>query len=311
LSQAGQHQQRPTSTFLTSTTTNVGMRLRYRAMDQTSDPAESPPAWTLPPSASASPIPLYYQIANVLQSRIYSGDYAPGTRLGTEQELAREFRVSRTTVQKALDALYAEGIIDRLRARGTFVAEGVRPQAPVELHGFLDDVIVRGESGRTLSTDYDVVAAPAAVAQRLALPPGQPIARVRRLRSSRPDGAATAWVISYLPTDIADGLDLDQLHRTSVIQLLDRLPGVVLAHGHQVISAELADAETASRLGIAVGSPLLLVERVLQTDAGRPIEFSQFHSHGRLQSVRLSRVRRRPLVGQPAPDGAPAPGAGS
>src|SRR5438874_2690093 len=53
----------------------------------------------------SSPVPLYFQIANVVQARIFAGTLQVGARIGTEKELAKEFGVSRITVRKALEVL--------------------------------------------------------------------------------------------------------------------------------------------------------------------------------------------------------------
>jgi GntR family transcriptional regulator len=242
------------------------------------------------PVTASSPIPLYYQIANVLQSRIFSGRYPPGTRLGTEKAFAAEFGVSRITVQKALDELEREGVIVRARARGTFVAEQVRPTAPVELHGFLDDVILLGEFGETLRVERDEMEAPPAVAEHLGVAAGTCVTRIRRLRA--PHGVANTWVVNYLPLDVGRQFSLDDLRTASVIQCIDRVPGLRLTQGREVITAHAADAETATQLGVEPGTPILLVERELQTQSGRTVDFAQFHYLGHPQSVRLSRVRR-------------------
>src|SRR5204863_179666 len=53
-------------------------------------------------STGAEPIPLYFQIVSVLESRVLSGHCAPGSLLGTEKDFASEFGVSRITVTRAL-----------------------------------------------------------------------------------------------------------------------------------------------------------------------------------------------------------------
>ena len=85
---------------------------------------------------------------------------------------------------------------------------------------------------------------------------------------------------------------IDDLGTASVIQCIDRLPGLRLTQGREVITAQAADSETAAHLGIEPGTPILLVERALQIQSGRTVDFAQFHYLGHPQSVRLSRVRR-------------------
>ena len=108
-------------------------------------------------STGAEPIPLYFQIVSVLESRILSGHCAPGSLLGTEKDFASEFGVSRITVTRALDALESKGLITRKRALGTFVARGVRPRGRIELHGSLDAIILMGQLGETREVECDEV----------------------------------------------------------------------------------------------------------------------------------------------------------
>jgi GntR family transcriptional regulator len=243
-----------------------------------------------PPSATAQPIPLYFQIFNVLQSRIVSGQYPPGSLLGTEKELALEFGVSRITVQHALDALSRQGLVDRQRARGTFVSPDVRPRGSVELHGFLDDIILMGALGETREVDCHEVAASELVASRLEVDVGTRVTRVRRLRAN--NGVLNTWIVDYVPLDVGRRFSLGQLGTESMIQLIDREPDLRLARGHQLISAQPASREVAGTFGVAVGTPILLVERDLQTASGRTVAYSRFHYLGHPQSVRVGRVGR-------------------
>src|SRR6266536_978177 len=180
---------------------------------------------------ASSPIPLSYQVANILQARIYSGANPPGSLLGTGKELAETFGVSHITIQKALQALRQEGLIDRHRARGTFVATNIKQPMPIELHGFLDNILLLGETGKTLEVERDEVAASEDVAERLGIPAATTVVRVRRLRTQVEDIPFTS-VTNYLPMDIARRVDLDELRTRSVTDLLDRTPGLRLTQGH-------------------------------------------------------------------------------
>jgi GntR family transcriptional regulator len=254
-----------------------------------SQPAVKPEAVAIA-SAGAEPIPLYFQIVNVLESRILSGQFAAGSLLGTEKDFASEFGVSRITITRALDALESKGLITRKRALGTFVAPGVRPRGRVELHGSLDAVILMGQMGETREVDYGELPASPMVASRLDLPQGSRVTRVRRLRAN--NGALNTFIVDYLPLDIGRRFDTEALRAHSLIQLLDQEADLRLHAGHQLISARPATREVARKFNIAVGTPILFVERDLQNLAGRTVAYSQFHYLGHPQFVRVSRVAR-------------------
>lgn len=76
-------------------------------------PAETAPA--------RRPQPRYLQIAEDLAARIADGQLAPGQRLPSVRELAREYEVSMTSIQQALVVLRTRGTIEMVLGRGNFV----------------------------------------------------------------------------------------------------------------------------------------------------------------------------------------------
>jgi GntR family transcriptional regulator len=69
-----------------------------------------------------SPVPLYYQLQEVLKEDIDAGNWQPGEILPSEAELEAALGVSRTVIRKALDVLEADGQVVRQKGRGTVVA---------------------------------------------------------------------------------------------------------------------------------------------------------------------------------------------
>ena len=69
-----------------------------------------------------SPIPLYYQLKQLLVERIKHNELQPGDIFPTEEQLQKKYQLSRTTVRQALKELEIEGLISRHRGRGTFVS---------------------------------------------------------------------------------------------------------------------------------------------------------------------------------------------
>ncbi|MBO0820343.1 MAG: GntR family transcriptional regulator, partial [Nocardiopsaceae bacterium] len=199
-----------------------------------------------------------------------SGVYKPGAWIGTENGLAKTFGVSRITVRQALSLLEKDGLIVRLRARGTFVADNVQPRAVVELNGYLDDILLHGYAAETVVHDYREERATADVAARLKLSDGDLVWRLRRTRAE--GDQPKAWLINYLPPDIGARYTAGDLERNSLLQLLDSAPDTHLAWGREKITADGADQEVAQGLGIEPGAPILLVERIVYTDADRPVE---------------------------------------
>jgi len=74
---------------------------------------------------------LYRQIADQLRALIDSGEYAVGSRLPTERDLADQLKVSRPTVREALIALEVEGRVRIRVGSGIYVSEPSLPVSPV------------------------------------------------------------------------------------------------------------------------------------------------------------------------------------
>lgn len=72
--------------------------------------------------------PVFQEVAGSLSTRIRRRELAPGMALPSENELCRQFSISRFSVRKALDILEADGLIFRQPGVGSFVSESRRPQ---------------------------------------------------------------------------------------------------------------------------------------------------------------------------------------
>ncbi|MCZ4120856.1 GntR family transcriptional regulator [Streptomyces sp. H39-S7] len=66
-------------------------------------------------------VPPFRRIAQKLRAEVDSGELAVGDQLPTQEALSRRFKVSRATVQRALDELRKDSYIDSKRGRGSYV----------------------------------------------------------------------------------------------------------------------------------------------------------------------------------------------
>ena len=155
------------------------------------------------------------QIASDLRARIEQGEYPPGGRLPSEDDLASRYHVNRRTINSAVLLLRAEGIVRTERGRGTVVTEipaitrhamtRYTQQARERTGGrgaFDSEIRAMGLEPRT-DVEVSTVPAPAEVAEGLRMEPGQQV--VVRKRRMYADGVPVQLAISYIPADIAAG----------------------------------------------------------------------------------------------------------
>ncbi len=245
------------------------------------------PAGAPPPPATARPVraavfsPLYKQIKRLLVDGLRRGDWKPGAAIPSEMDLAARFQVSQGTVRKAIDELAAENLLVRRQGKGTYVATHLEPRAQYRFLRLLAD---DGAPAVTHSQFVECrrLRAPAPIAARLELKAGASVVFVRRLL--RIGDAPVVLDDIWLPGRMFRGLTFERLaaYRGPLYGLFESEFGVPMIRADERLRAVPADADSAALLGVAVGSPLLLVERVSFTYGDRPVEVRIGHcvTHG-------------------------------
>src|SRR5215831_21401332 len=99
----------------------------------------------MPTLERSNPLPLYYQLKQVLKQQITAGHLAPHSTIPSEPELVARYRVSRATVRQALTELVHEGLLYRQHGKGTFVCEPRVQQTLSELASFSEELKRRGK----------------------------------------------------------------------------------------------------------------------------------------------------------------------
>ena len=216
----------------------------------------------------ASPVPLYYQLAQNMETAIRSGRLSSGSHLENEIELARQLRVSRPTLRRAIDVLANKGLVIRRQGIGTLVVPD-RVRVPERLSSLYDELAEAGHSPTTRLLAFEAVPSPAEVAASLRLPRGARVLHFERLRSAR--GQFIALMQSFMPLALREIVTEDDLTTTGLYRLLKQ-GGLHLRLASQRIGARRAQRREARLLDIAVGSPVLTMRRVSYDDAGRPVE---------------------------------------
>ena len=77
----------------------------------------------MPAISRDAPIPIYYQLKQIIKEQISQGILEPGDRIPSEDELCTRHGISRTPVRQAITELVHEGLLVRIHGRGTFVAQ--------------------------------------------------------------------------------------------------------------------------------------------------------------------------------------------
>lgn len=246
-----------------------------------------------------SPLPFYHQLKQIVLADLRERALAPGDRLPGDHELCSTYAVSRTVVRQALAELETEGVIERVKGRGTFVAPQKTSEHLVQsLTGLYEDVAARGAHLRSEVRRLERVPADEPIASLLELEPGAPLIVLERLRFVDDE----PWVLTttYLPYEVAPGLLSDDLTDQSLYAVLEERYGVALTHGTRGVEAAVASDDLAEALAIAPGAPVLVL-RSTSYAGGRPVEvFVAYHRGDRSRfEVTLTRTPPGEALAEP------------
>ena len=212
------------------------------------------------------------QMADVLRRQVMHG-LLDGEVLPSEPVLASDFGVSRNTVREALELLRREGLVQRIPGVGTVAGQRKYLHGIDHLMGLAETLpaAVRNEVRVACLVD-----APASVARRLDLAPGEPVIHLERRRFA--DDLPLSLDLTYLPADVGEPLLDQDLAGRDVFALLEELTGRRLGAAEIVLEAVAADRHSAAILEVPAGAPLLMLERLTRLDDGRPVdlEFVRF-----------------------------------
>lgn len=233
--------------------------------------------------------PLWMRVESVLRHKIAVGEYRLGDALPAEPALAASFKVSRVTVREAIKSLAADGLVEQIQGKGTFVIGGSHPDSEqAVLSAFVGNANFNeafpGISGDPTyhTPDYrfvDIrdVPAPQDVRDLLGLHE-ESVLLVERLVADVT--GPYIYVLDYVPHAIGDRLRVGELSRGWLTQVLNNQLANRIVEARQTVEATLADAVLSERMDVQIGSPMLYSKRVYFDGEGHPMYVAKVWHRG-------------------------------
>jgi GntR family transcriptional regulator len=217
------------------------------------------------------------RVRDEVRDRIRDGRFSDGVQLPPEIELATSLGVSRTTVREALLQLEQEGLLIRRHGHGTFVRSSARLRGSLNANLSATEVVrSHGMEPGTSHARIERRRPPASVAEQLHLAPEADVIYLERVRTA--DGRPVIFTVDMMPARLFENAALDPEvlldPGLSLYRLYAERLGRSITDGQATIRLTRADALTAERLSIEVGSRILRLEQVDATAEGEPVLFS-------------------------------------
>ncbi len=204
-------------------------------------------------------IPLYEQIIQTIKEDIQSGKFALQKKMPTEEELSKQYSVSRITIRRAVSELVKQGLVEKKQGKGTFVC------AP-KMHkafnhpgmSFTEICAANGvkASAKILIAGISVPENPQ-VSAWLGIALGESAVRIKRLRYA----GARPMVIedNYFPMEYAYLLGID-LENDSLYRYLREEKHIEIMAGELTLRLVRADLKASKLLEVPRGTPMLRID---------------------------------------------------
>jgi GntR family histidine utilization transcriptional repressor len=200
---------------------------------------------------------LHERILREIETKILSGEWAPGYRIPFEHELQVDYSCSRMTVNKAVSELVKRGLIERRRRSGSFVSRPHAQSAVLEIHDIQREVSALGLPYRFELDDYCIRAGTVEEAAKLGLKAGEEIL----FTTARHYAGHTLFCFEQRLINVASVPEVRAERFQNLAPgtwLLQQVPWSAAEHR---IRAASADKKIAEKLSVPVGTACLVIER--------------------------------------------------
>ncbi|MDN5927172.1 MAG: GntR family transcriptional regulator [Hyphomicrobiales bacterium] len=207
---------------------------------------------------SRSAISRYIQLATLFRRRIESGHWPLGSQIPTVEKLADECGVARATIRQALDLLEEEKLIERYRAKGTFVRR--RPQEELWCAVATD---WSGLLRPTHTAKIELLSEEAGVKlEHVAYQLGTLATSYCHLhRRHWRDGMPFLLTDVYVDERLRPKLTRQDFETKTALRLINDVEGVEIVDASQTLTIGMADLETAESLSMPLNAPVAFVHR--------------------------------------------------
>jgi len=221
-----------------------------------------------------SPLPLHYQVKQILQEMIENEELKPGNVIPTERELCELQGVSRMTVNKAIMSLVNEGILYREQGKGTFVAKPKENQQLSQLKSFTEDMSEKGLQTNTKILSFKIIKTTKQSKSILNMPEEEDyVIEISRLRmcENEPIALETVWIPRYLFPDMTK----ETIEGKSLYVVFKEKYGYNIKKAKQTIEPILLNEYESELLHQDNNALALMFRRITSMENEIPIEYTK------------------------------------
>jgi len=223
------------------------------------------------------PIPLYYQLIEVIQN--YINEHDDSFPIPTENDLCKIYEISRPTVRQAINELVTEGLIVREKGRGSFINKKKIPQDfLLNIISFNDEMQSKGLKPDTKVLAFCSRKPTPEVMKNLRIKSTDSTYFLSRLRSI--NGEPIVLVNTYLPSSLTKGILRKNMEKESLYHIIEHDFGYKILRTLRTLEIRKAGKYEASLLNMKEGDPIHFIQTIAFIENDTPIEFSTAYYSG-------------------------------
>lgn len=217
--------------------------------------------------------PLYIQLKQQIIDDINNGKYKHGDQLPTESEISEMYGISRVTIRRAIKDLVEDGILYRIRGKGTFITGDKFKNELFEVGGFSEFSVDKRHRSRVLSTS--IVPANDHFASILEADPDDSLLRLERLLYVEEEPLFID--VSYYPCKKFPDFEQYIGESVSTYKVLKEKYHTIPESNERIIDVVFAQKDEAELLKVDVGATLYKIEKTVYDSTDKPIHISILH----------------------------------
>ncbi len=214
--------------------------------------------------------PLYIQVAQLLRDAINLGQFKPGEKLPSENELVRKYGISRITATAALDELVKARMAYRERGRGTFAAKPFISNFSF-FSSFTEDMQERGLKPSSRQIFSRIETPDPVTMDKLKIPPDDEYHCLTRVRLANDE--AVVLQHAYLPTSLFPNIAAQDFEKYYLYEVFRKVYGYKPTWAEAIVESGGATAEEAGYLEVKTGFPVLIIWHLTLDDRHIPLEY--------------------------------------
>jgi GntR family transcriptional regulator len=229
-------------------------------------------------SAAREPIDLdrrgllrYVQLAAHFRRKIDTGEWAKGAQIPTVVELSKEFGVARETIRQSLGVLQNDGLIERHRAKGTFVTGNQREQLWCDLHTDYFGLLQSREGA-----EIELISEVRQADLSASLDVGEPMGTYRHLKRRHwRNGEPYMFADVFIAEELVSQIPRSAFTRKTALKIVADIPGMEVAEVEQFMTIGSADLEVAEMLRMQLAAPVANINRYALNAQGSIMLFAR------------------------------------